>query len=85
MRKTIDALATIDTKGDELCFVADCIRKAGLDVVLVELSTQVSSDRANISANHIAQTHPAGPENVLGQADRGQAVTAMSPTSPPEA
>ncbi|WP_339730459.1 Tm-1-like ATP-binding domain-containing protein [uncultured Gimesia sp.] len=78
MRKTIYAMATMDTKGDELCFVADCIRRAGLDVVLVDLSTQGHSDRADISAQTIAQAHPAGPEKVLGQTDRGQAVTAMS-------
>lgn len=78
MRKTIYALATMDTKGDELCFVADCIRKAGLDMVLVDLSTQGSSNRADIAARTIAQAHPAGQESILGQADRGQAVTAMS-------
>ncbi|MDF1745416.1 MAG: Tm-1-like ATP-binding domain-containing protein, partial [Gimesia sp.] len=58
--------------------MADCIRHAGLDVVLVDLSTRGNSDLADIMAHTIAQAHPAGPDNVLGQTDRGQAVTAMS-------
>ncbi|QDT43664.1 hypothetical protein Pan241w_37660 [Gimesia alba] len=78
MRKTIYALATMDTKGDELCFVADCIRQTGLDVVLIDLSTRGSSDRADISAQTVAASHPEGPESVLEQTDRGQAVTAMA-------
>ncbi|MCH9653532.1 MAG: Tm-1-like ATP-binding domain-containing protein [Planctomycetes bacterium] len=78
MGQIIYAMATMDTKGDELCFVADCIRRIGLDVVLVDLSTQGSSNRADITARTVAQAHPAGPDQVLGQSDRGQAVTKMS-------
>ena len=78
MRKTIYALGTMDTKADELCFVAEAIREAGCDVALVDLSTRGSSDRADISAQTIAASHPEGSENVLGLADRGQAVTAMA-------
>ncbi|MFH1302061.1 MAG: Tm-1-like ATP-binding domain-containing protein [Planctomycetota bacterium] len=78
MRNTIFALATMDTKADEICFVADAIRNADLDVVLVDLSTRGHSDRADISAQTIAAAHPAGPNLVLEQTDRGQAVTAMA-------
>ncbi|WP_417387068.1 Tm-1-like ATP-binding domain-containing protein [Gimesia sp.] len=78
MSKTIYALATMDTKADEICFVADAIRNAGLDVVLVDLSTRGHSDRADISAETVAAAHPAGPAQVLKQTDRGQAVTAMA-------
>ena len=78
MQKSIYAMATMDTKGDELCFVADCIRKTGLDVVIVDLSTRGNSDLANVSARTVAAAHSSGPHHVLGQTDRGQAVTAMS-------
>lgn len=78
MRQSIYAMATMDTKADELCFVADCIRQANLDVVLVDLSTQGHSNLADITAQTVAQTHPKGAANVLGLTDRGQAVTAMS-------
>lgn len=78
MRQSIYAMATMDTKADELCFVADCIRHANLDVVLVDLSTQGHSNLADISAQTVAKAHPAGSESVLGLTDRGQAVTVMS-------
>lgn len=54
MRKSVYAMATMDTKCDELCFVADCIRKTRLDVVVVDLSTRGRSDLANISARTLA-------------------------------
>jgi uncharacterized protein (UPF0261 family) len=78
MRQSIYAMATMDTKGDELCFVADCIRRAGLEVVLVDLSTRGTSNRADVAAGTVAEAHPNGPDAVLGQTDRGQAVTAMA-------
>ena len=78
MQKSIYAMATMDTKSDELCFVADCIRKTGLEVVIVDLSTRGNSDLANVSARTVADAHSQGPNQVLGQTDRGQAVTAMS-------
>jgi uncharacterized protein (UPF0261 family) len=78
MEKSVYAMATMDTKGDELCFVTDCIRKTGLDVVLVDLSTRGHSDLANISARTVAGAHSRGPDQVLGETDRGRALTAMS-------
>lgn len=78
MQPTVYALATMDTKGEELCFVADAIRRAGVDVVLVDVSTQGCSERADISAETIAGSHPDGLEQVLGHTDRGAAITAMA-------
>jgi uncharacterized protein (UPF0261 family) len=78
MLKSIYAMATMDTKGDELCFVADCIRKTGLDVVMVDLSTRGHSDLADVSARTVANVHSRGSNQVFGQSDRGKAVTAMS-------
>lgn len=78
MQPTVYALATMDTKGEELCFVADCIRRTGVRVVLVDVSTGGSSDRAEISADTIARAHPRGLECVLGLTDRGEAIRAMS-------
>jgi len=82
MRRTIYALATMDTKGEELCFVADCIRQAGLDVMLVDLSTRGRSDRADVSVETIASAHPDGAERVLGHTDRGEAIAAMAEALP---
>ncbi|WP_417389592.1 Tm-1-like ATP-binding domain-containing protein [Gimesia sp.] len=78
MRKIIYALATMDTKADELCFVADAICNTGLDVVLVDLSTRGSAEQADITAETVAASHPDGPDVVQKQTDRGQAVTEMA-------
>jgi uncharacterized protein (UPF0261 family) len=78
MRPTILAVATMDTKGDELRFVADCIRRAGLEVTLVDVSTRGVSDDVDVTARTVAAAHPHGADAVLGQSDRGQAVTAMA-------
>ena len=78
MRKSVYAMATMDTKCDELCFVADCIRKTGLDVVVVDLSTRGQSNLANISARTVAGGHSLRSDQVPGETDRGRAVTAMS-------
>ena len=78
MPQTIYAMATMDTKAEELCFVANCIRRDGLQVVLVDLSTMGASERADVSARTVAEAHPDGAEAVLGHTDRGQAVAAMA-------
>lgn len=78
MKKSVYAMATMDTKCDELCFVADCIRKTGLDVVIVDLSTRGHSDLADISARTVAGGYSLRSDKVSGETDRGRAVTAMS-------
>lgn len=78
MNQSIYALATMDTKADELCFVADNIRGTGLSVILVDLSTRGFSNRADVTAQTIAEAHTDGAEVVQSQTDRGQAVTAMA-------
>ncbi|MEQ8635034.1 Tm-1-like ATP-binding domain-containing protein [Gimesia maris] len=78
MPQTVYALATMDTKADELCFVADTIRRTRLEVTLVDLSTRGSSEQTNITAQSVAVSHPDGPDFLQAQTDRGQAVTAMS-------
>ena len=78
MPAAIYALATMDTKADELCYVAERIRAQGLTVVMVDLSTRGSSNLADIPATTVAAAHPDGASAVLNQSDRGQAVTAMA-------
>ena len=58
--------------------MADCVRQTGLEVTLIDLSTQGASDNADVSARTVAAMHPSGVDEVLGQADRGEAVTAMA-------
>lgn len=74
----IYAVATMDTKGDELQFVADRVRNRQ-EVVTVDVGTLsppvVSPD---IPRETIAACHQQGAPFVLDQSDRGAAVTAMS-------
>lgn len=68
---------TLDTKGEELRYMRDLVRDAGLPVRLVDLSTSGAHSGADIPANQIAAFHPRGAAGVF-TGDRGQAVAAMT-------
>ncbi len=75
----IYAIATMDTKGQEILYVADCARKVGADVTVVDVGTQAAAQRkADVSREAVAACHVGGVKAVLDHTDRGQAVTAMS-------
>ncbi|UYN96517.1 MAG: Tm-1-like ATP-binding domain-containing protein [Enhydrobacter sp.] len=71
-------VGTYDTKAEELRYVADLLRVAGLRVVTVDVGTRVSADDADISSATVAGFHPEGARAVLGTGDRGIAVSAMT-------
>jgi uncharacterized protein (UPF0261 family) len=71
-------IGTCDTKGDELRFACDRVRKAGARPVLVDVSTVAPDKKADVTAETVASHHPAGGTAVLGLTDRGQAVSAMA-------
>ncbi len=81
MGRSVYAIATMDTKGHELQFVADCIRAAGTSVVTIDVGTKdppiVEPD---VSRNRVTECHPAeeGRVAAMSQDDRGRAITAMS-------
>jgi uncharacterized protein (UPF0261 family) len=81
MDQSVYAVATMDTKGHELAFVAERLRAAGVSVVTVDVGTNdppvVSPD---VDRSTVACCHPAHDGHVaaLSRSDRGQAVTAMS-------
>ncbi len=74
---TVYVIGTCDTKGEELAFAADCVRSAGAKAVLVDVSTTPFAFMADVSAETVAAHHPKGAGAVLGQKDRGVAVSAM--------
>ena len=79
MTACIYAIATCDTKGRELAFVAEAIRRAGGRVKTVDVGTQADPTvAADLSREVVAACHTLGSEHVLRQHDRGTAVTAMS-------
>lgn len=71
------AVATMDTKGTEVAFVAERIRACGVEVVTVDVGTKGAAvvvpdiSRAEVEACRAAS-------NPLTTTDRGEAVTAMS-------
>ena len=71
------AVATMDTKGVEIAFVAERIRACGVEVVTVDAGTKDSpSVVPDVSREQVASS--LSTESVLGHFDRGEAVTAMS-------
>ncbi len=71
-------VGTMDTKGEELRFAADCVRRAGASPVLVDVGTRAPGAGADVTAAEIAAHHPEGAGAVLGKDDRGAAVGAMA-------
>ena len=71
------AVATMDTKGAEIAFVAERIRACGVEVVTVDAGTKdTPSVPPDVSREQVAASLRG--ESVLGLTDRGTAVTAMS-------
>ena len=68
---------TMDTKGNELRYMRDIIRDAGLPVRLVDLSTTNGHSGAEIPSHQIAAFHPRGASGVF-TGDRGQSVAGMT-------
>ena len=68
---------TFDTKGSELTFLNNCLRRLGVKTVTVDLSTSAKPSAADISPREVARHHPAG-ETAVFTGDRGGAVTAMA-------
>ncbi|TCU38114.1 Tm-1-like ATP-binding domain-containing protein [Rhizobium azibense] len=75
--KNIYVVATADTKGEELDYLAACVEAAGGDVVRVDVGTRQPATAVDISAETVAACHPGGVGAVLAGDDRGSAVEAM--------
>jgi uncharacterized protein (UPF0261 family) len=68
---------TFDTKGRELRFLADCVRRTGLTARTVDLATSGGSSFADVRPSEVAERHPDGRDAVF-TGDRGSAVAAMA-------
>jgi uncharacterized protein (UPF0261 family) len=81
MTGSVYAVATMDTKGQELLFLAESLREAGVPVVTVDVGTLNDPvAKPDFSRGTIASHHPdeSRRSSVLTQTDRGKAVEAMS-------
>jgi uncharacterized protein (UPF0261 family)/ABC-type branched-subunit amino acid transport system ATPase component len=76
-RPVVLVAGTLDTKGDELRYMRDLIRAAGLPVRMVDLSTTGGHSGAEIPAHQVAAFHPRGAAGVF-TGDRGQSVAGMT-------
>src|SRR5579875_1980462 len=80
MSPSVYAVATMDTKGHELAYVAERLRAAGLGVVTVDVGTMEPPTVApDVRRESVADCHPTteGRITALSRADRGAAITAM--------
>ena len=73
------AVGTLDTKGAELEYVADAVRRTGARCALVDVGTKgPPTVTPGVTREVVAACHPNGADAVLGCADRGEAVRQMS-------
>jgi uncharacterized protein (UPF0261 family) len=78
MPPAIHAIATMDSKGLELDYLARAARAAGASVVTIDVGTKDAPQVApDIGRDVVADCHPGGRGAVLGCSDRGAAVAAM--------
>lgn len=68
---------TVDTKGDELAYLRDLLRDAGLPARIADLSTSGRQSGADIPAHQLAAFHQRGASGVFTD-DRGASVTGMA-------
>lgn len=79
MPAAIHCIATMDSKGHELAFLAAAARAAGAAVVTVDVGTKDAPQVApDITREVVADCHPGGRAAVLGLTDRGAAIAAMA-------
>lgn len=81
MKRSVYAIATMDTKGLELGFLAERIRAAGVAVVTVDVGTlDTPWIVPDVPRDTVAAHHPSGrlPRSPSGQSDRGEMIGEMS-------
>jgi uncharacterized protein (UPF0261 family) len=75
--KRIYVVATADTKGEELAYLADRVRAAGGDPMVVDVGIKRPSIAVDISAREVASNRSGGADAILSSTDRGTAVAGM--------
>jgi uncharacterized protein (UPF0261 family)/ABC-type branched-subunit amino acid transport system ATPase component len=74
---TVWIAGTFDTKGVELRFIRDEVRRRGLATRTVDLSTSGKPSSADVPPHQVASFHPRGSSAVM-TGDRGESVKAMA-------
>ena len=77
-RPRVYAVATLDSKGRELAFLAQAIREAGADCMLVDVSLRGAPQIIpDISREQVAERHPGGRHAVFAEQAREASILAM--------
>jgi uncharacterized protein (UPF0261 family) len=76
-RKRVYIVGTADTKGEELAYLAERVREAGGDALIVDIGIREPKIAADVTAREVAASHPGGADTALETDDRGRAVAAM--------
>lgn len=76
--KRVYIVGTHDTKGEELDYLAGLVSAEGIPICRVDVGTRGHGATVDIGASDVAGFHPSGSTAVLGQTDRGAAVSAMA-------
>ncbi len=74
----IHVVGTADTKGEELAYLAGCIRAAGGQAFVVDVGTRQPTIVPDIAASTVASHGGAETAAALASGDRGRAVAAMT-------
>ncbi|WP_372090705.1 Tm-1-like ATP-binding domain-containing protein [Tistrella mobilis] len=69
---------TCDTKSDELVYLRDLIRAAGVAVKLVDVAPRGSSGAADVTTRDVLAALPGAAEELAATGDRGQAVAIVA-------
>jgi uncharacterized protein (UPF0261 family) len=80
MGPSVYAIATMDTKGHELAYVAERLRSTGIGTLTVDVGTmEPATVPPDIDRDTVASCHPSadGRSDALSRSDRGLAITAM--------
>ena len=78
MAKQAFVIGTCDTKAEELRYLRELLRSAGIDALIVDVGTSGdAAPDADISASQVAACHPQGSRAVFVD-DRGKAVANMA-------
>lgn len=69
---------TCDTKSDELVYLRDLVRAAGVAVKLVDVAPRGSSGAADVATRDVLAALPGAAEELAATGDRGQAVAIVA-------
>ena len=75
---TVLVIGTLDTKGHELAYVRDAIRRQGLDTLLLDAGVHAPAVEPDISRQEVAGAGGVDVSALVAAGDRGGAVAAMT-------